>query len=328
MELMTVSEVSKNFSISTRMLRYYEEVGLIESCRKENYAYRVYDDNAVKRLQNIIVLRKLRIPVKQIAIILDDYEQVQALSILRENIMELEEEITALSTIREILSVFVLHLDESVQMKVHLDLLENSELIDVVNALSLSKSNLREEHSMSDLNKAHESIQKLTDKEVRVIYIPPSKVAAIHCVSDLPEADCIGHLKKFITENQLDKIKPDFRVFGFNNDTQNAHGYEHWVTIPKDMEVKEPFVEKCICGGLYCAHMIPMGAFEEWKWLYEWVASSKEYDFDWRAPEHMMGGMLEEHLNYINIYQNSMEQLDKTMQLDLLIPIKKSGAIE
>ncbi len=66
MELQTISQVSRDYGISTRMLRYFEQAGLILSLRKDNYAYRVYDQNAVNRLRQIIVLRKLRVPVKQI----------------------------------------------------------------------------------------------------------------------------------------------------------------------------------------------------------------------------------------------------------------------
>ena len=51
MELQTISQVSKTYGVSVRMLRYYEEEGLIESKRKEGYAYRAYDEAAIKRLQ-------------------------------------------------------------------------------------------------------------------------------------------------------------------------------------------------------------------------------------------------------------------------------------
>ncbi|HAZ22484.1 MAG TPA: MerR family transcriptional regulator, partial [Firmicutes bacterium] len=53
MELMTISEVTKAFNVTTRMLRYYDEIGLLPSARKENYSYRVYDESAVRRLQQI-----------------------------------------------------------------------------------------------------------------------------------------------------------------------------------------------------------------------------------------------------------------------------------
>lgn len=71
MNLTTISEISKNFDISTRTLRYYEKIGLLQSSKKEGYAYRTYDEEAITRLQQIIILRKLRIPLKQIIEILD-----------------------------------------------------------------------------------------------------------------------------------------------------------------------------------------------------------------------------------------------------------------
>ncbi|MEG0661630.1 MAG: MerR family transcriptional regulator [Anaerorhabdus sp.] len=41
----TITQVSKSLGISTRMLRYYEQVGLISSYKKDDYAYRMYDEN-------------------------------------------------------------------------------------------------------------------------------------------------------------------------------------------------------------------------------------------------------------------------------------------
>ena len=61
MNLVTISELSRQMNISTRALRYYEQVGLIESVKKDGYAYRTYDEATVVRLQQILVLRKLRI---------------------------------------------------------------------------------------------------------------------------------------------------------------------------------------------------------------------------------------------------------------------------
>ena len=38
MELYTINQVSKLYGISTRMLYYYEKIGLISSLRKSEYA--------------------------------------------------------------------------------------------------------------------------------------------------------------------------------------------------------------------------------------------------------------------------------------------------
>lgn len=68
MQTMTISEVSRMYNVSTRMLRYYEKAGLLSSLHKQDYAYRIYDEEAVNRLRQIIMLRKLRIPLKQIPV--------------------------------------------------------------------------------------------------------------------------------------------------------------------------------------------------------------------------------------------------------------------
>ncbi|MDD3335402.1 MAG: effector binding domain-containing protein [Eubacteriales bacterium] len=323
MEGMTVSEVSRRYSVSTRMLRYYEKIGLLQSGRREEYAYRMYDETAVRRLQILLILRKLRIPLKQIAVILDDGEQLKTLTILQENLKELDDELAALGTVRDILDGLATRLEERIRKSIRLDLLADGELASLAQSLSLSPMSIAEEKNMDDLNKANAVLKKLTDKEVRIIHVAPVTVAAVHRVSDSPEADCLAALRKMILECRLCERKPDFRVFGFNHDVDGVHGYEHWITVPDDLELPAPFVKKHYGGGLYGAHMIPMGAFEEWKWLYEWAQSSEEYEIDWRAPECMMGGMLEEHLNFIHIFDNDMDTLDQIMQLDLLVPIRK-----
>lgn len=58
MELKTIREVSLDYGVSRRMLCYYEEIGLIKSSSKDDYAYRVYDENAIQWLQQIILRDK------------------------------------------------------------------------------------------------------------------------------------------------------------------------------------------------------------------------------------------------------------------------------
>ena len=148
MELQTVSEVSKTFGISTRMLRYYEQIGLLESSRKENYSYRVYDENAVRRLRQIILLRKLRIPVKQIKDILENQEITEAIiKVFRQNIGELNKEINDLSVIRDILNDFVGMLKTKANIKTAFDLLDDESVSNVISSLKLPKNHIKEESS-------------------------------------------------------------------------------------------------------------------------------------------------------------------------------------
>lgn len=327
MYLMTIGEVSRSFNISTRTLRYYEQINLIKSQKKENYAYRTYDEDTVRRLQQIIVLRKLRIPLKQIKFIFEDAEQSHIVEIFQENISELDIEISALTTIKSILESLVSRLNENQKINIKLDLLHDDYILKIVEPLSLTKINFKEEKSMEELNKASESLNKLSDKEVRIIYLPPATIASIHCVGAVPEIESANLLRQFITETKLYEIKPDFRHYGFNNPNGSMpdgsdHGYERWLTIPDNYEVKPPFTKRQFAGGLYCAYMIPMGSFDEWFKLYEWAQNNDKYELNFK-DEVTERECMEEHLNYINKFMLSPD--DASIQIDLLLPIKEKN---
>lgn len=326
MDMMTISEVSKQLQISTRMLRYYEKTGLIESRRIPGYSYRVYDETALRQLRQIMVLRKLRIPVKQIAVILQDETQRRTLDILQENLAQLEEEIQAMAALRSVLNILVSRLDENIRKKADPEILKDGELVEMIHMLKPPKTTLKEEVSMGDLMKAEKALEAKMD--IRIVYLPPATVASYCCVRENPEDEAGAQIYAFIRENDLPVLKPDFRLYGFNNPSpgpgESVYGYEFWATIPEDMEVQAPFVKKRFAGGLYAAHCIKMGDFHEWATFVEALQKSEEYEPDWREPEGM-GGCLEEELNiYNNIQDPSRRGAD---QLDLLTPIKKRGSV-
>ncbi len=324
MQGMTISEVSKRYRVSTRMLRYYEQFGLIESYRRENYAYRMYDEATLMRLRQIVILRKLRIPLKQIRVILQSPEAVTAVEVFRRNLAEIDEQITALTTIRSILSRFLEELNKTAQVSVHKLLTSDDALLASIESLSYANLNTMEDKTMDDLKKAEKSLEKLTD--VRIIRLPPSAVASAHYIGEEPEAYVSEIIDKFVREYDLCRVKPDLRNYGFNHpnpsDESGAHGYEMWVTIPEDMEVPAPLTKRYFEGGLYAAHMIPMGNFHEWEWLLDWVKGHEKYDFagDMSDQQHMCG-LLEEQLNYVTHVNQGVNPED--LQLDLLMPIKE-----
>lgn len=322
--MQSISVVSKLFNISVRTLRYYEQIGLIKSERKDESAYRFFSESTVKRIQQIVILRKLRISLKEISEILARENVMYTIEAFERNLIEIVDEITALSTIKSIIQSFVEKLCVS---NIEFNLLDDDSLLEIVDSLTTSKINFKEEKTMDDLNKANEKLTKLTDRDVRIVYLPPATMAAYQYVGNEPEMHCNEVLDKFVRETGLVQVKPDLRHFGFNApnpvDDTGYHGYEMWVTIPDDMEVPEPILKKRFEGGLYAAHMIPFGAFEEWGWLCDWVHNNSKYESNSGIRGHeCQWGMLEEHLNYINhIHLPNSEP--EGMQLDLLHPIKE-----
>jgi DNA-binding transcriptional MerR regulator len=214
MELQTISQVSKQFKVSTRALRYYEQIGLIQSTMKEDYSYRTYDEGAILRLKQIIVLRKLRIPLKSIAEILLTENTALAIEVFQQNLNEIGDEITALTTIKSIIQSFI----ERLNLKnAKLQLLDDESLLEIVDFLTTSKINFKEDKTMDDLIKADEKLKKLTDRNVRIVYLPPSDVAAYQYEGDDPEMHVNQIMDAFVRENNLTAIKPDLRHFGFNS---------------------------------------------------------------------------------------------------------------
>ena len=323
MELQTIGQVSKLFNISTRTLRYYEQIGLIKPEKNNENSYRVYDANDISKLHQIIILRKLRIPLKQIAEIIKSSDAKAAIEIFTHNLSEIDSEITALSSIRNVLEAFIKRLNIKGDK---LMLLEDESLLEIVDSLTITNIKFKEEKVVENLNQAEQKLNKLTDRDVRIVYLPPSDVAAYQYEGDEPEAHVGDVMNTFVIKSNLTEIKPDIRQYGFNapnpEDGEEHHGYEVWVTIPDNFDVPAPIMKKHFEGGLYAARMIPFGAFEEWGWLFEWVMNNDKYEYrgDWN-PENMFGN-LEETLNYVNRVHNQDLGISG-LQLDLLIPIKE-----
>ena len=149
-ELFSISQVSKAYDISSRMLRYYENAGLLKSSRNKDNDYRLYDSAALKRVQQIIILRKLQIPVKQINVIVDNPDAVTVIDIFRKNISELDSEITALSTIKLILDKFMRELEKKAGFSLNLDFLGDDSVLKLTGGLSMIQRNVKESITMID----------------------------------------------------------------------------------------------------------------------------------------------------------------------------------
>lgn len=68
----TVKEISNITGISVRTLHYYDEIGLLEPTDKSDAGYRLYDDKALERLQQILFFREFDIPLKEIKAVMEN----------------------------------------------------------------------------------------------------------------------------------------------------------------------------------------------------------------------------------------------------------------
>ena len=70
----TVKEVSQLTGISIRTLRYYDEIGLLKPIRISENQYRLYDDKALEKLQEIMFFKEMDIPLETIKKLLENPE--------------------------------------------------------------------------------------------------------------------------------------------------------------------------------------------------------------------------------------------------------------
>lgn len=68
---MTVHEVSKQTGVSVRTLHYYDEIGLLPPAKYTEAGYRIYDEESLKRIQQILFFRELEFPLREIKEMLD-----------------------------------------------------------------------------------------------------------------------------------------------------------------------------------------------------------------------------------------------------------------
>ena len=106
-ELIKIRDVTTRYSISARTLRYYEDMGLIKSIRSDDYAYRLYDEAALKRLEQILILRRLNVSIKDIQRIFSSSGSEVVLEVLGKKVDDIDEEISLLHELKDIVLEFI-----------------------------------------------------------------------------------------------------------------------------------------------------------------------------------------------------------------------------
>lgn len=96
--MMTVHEVSQISGVSIRALHHYDKIGLLPATEVTDAGYRMYDDTALERLQQILLFKELQFTLKEIKAILDspDFDrgrvleqQIQLLELRKEHLQNL-----------------------------------------------------------------------------------------------------------------------------------------------------------------------------------------------------------------------------------------------
>jgi DNA-binding transcriptional MerR regulator len=86
----TVQQLARLAGVSTRTLRYYDEIGLLKPARINSSGYRIYGQNEVDMLQQILFYRELGMSLEEIRAIITapSFNAAQALKEHRQKLLE------------------------------------------------------------------------------------------------------------------------------------------------------------------------------------------------------------------------------------------------
>lgn len=293
------------YGISSRTLRYYEEIGLIVSMREPNNSKRLYNQEMLRRLELILLLKQLNFSVKDISGVVLAADMSTTIGVFCKKLGEVQRDICNLSTLKELLERYL----ELLQAKGYSKGNAISLLLDNSKAINLDVAAVIRTEEMSaemEESRGMDNLVKLEDDQVRFIELKPMKVAYYHTTAgNQPEDEAWNVLYAWVKEKGLDQVAAT-RYFGFNNPGErNEHGYEMWAVVSDDVEPSGKVGIKQVDGGLYAvSSLYGLDIPDAWKRLSEWIQSSK-YE---AGPNQWM----EEHFLF-----NGDMYINETFQLDL-----------
>ncbi|MEP2531251.1 Cu(I)-responsive transcriptional regulator [Shimia sp.] len=108
---MNIGEVAKRSGLTSKTIRYYEDIGFITPCRSDN-GYRDFDDRDLHRLAFIGRARSLGFTIENCRALLELYADQQRASadvkrVAQENLREIDAKIAGLQDMRSTLSQLI-----------------------------------------------------------------------------------------------------------------------------------------------------------------------------------------------------------------------------
>jgi len=267
LELVRINEVVDSFGISSRTLRYYEEVGLLWSNHPDNKTQRYYDAAAIERLKQIIILRKLQIPVKDIIKIFESENTAALIKAFMDKLESLDTEISALSELRIIVDDFL-----------HKMLMNGIKKISTITLLyeetekRLVEAEKSESVTLEKLSEISRAALRLHD--VRVIRLPPVRVLT----SRLKTGQIEGLDEKLFAKYGFIP-NPGFRNCFFRKEPNGE--WIMLIKIPDDYENATEYTTEDFPGGLYAIATSFMADMDDtFILLKEWVNKSEDYELN------------------------------------------------
>ncbi len=299
MRLIKITDLSIQLGLSSRTLRYYEEVGLITSIRPQFEKYRYYDEQNVQRLQQIMILRKMQIPIKDIMRIYDSREMLDITQVFVDRLSEIDRKVTALSELKRIINDFLNRMIEKG--------------IRHISALPLLYEEMDKQLTVQE-SMGMEQLSKVSENFIRPLDVSIAELPRMRVLS--------SYLKADPQNSDTDAFSHYIQMNGIKTDYHGSFEYwenEHDVMISKiadDFVNDSCFADYFFDGGLFAAANIYLDddINQLFRSLIKNFDENKFYQIDYTPDGSLRHAAMTENL----ISPNERRQL-----VTLYVPVKK-----
>ena len=306
--LVKITELSSQLGLSSRSLRYYEQMGLISSVRPAFEKYRFYNAENIERLKQIMVLRKMQIPVKDILRIYENESMSVVVETFINRIHAIDDEIGALAELKRITSEFLQTMQKNGVTKISaLPLLyeEMDKQIELIEE--------REPVTYHELTDISERLTKSSDPAI--ISLP-----AMHVVSSfLKEKPNNSDTDKFWRWLQQQNIGTAAPGRHERFEYQTEAGDVMIQRVPDDFENGSEYLDFVFDGGLFASINVYLDEDlgERFRSIVKSFDDNKYYQIDYQNDGE---------LRHPTLLENLISPDDKRELVSLLVPVKKRMA--
>jgi DNA-binding transcriptional MerR regulator/GNAT superfamily N-acetyltransferase len=313
--MLKIRDVAIRYNVTARTLRYYEDVGLINSLRSDDYAYRLYDEEAIKRLEQILLLRKLDISVKDIARIFSASNLDVLLDVLHQKADHIQDEVVLLNELKAAVLSFIQEI-KKVDFQQAQEVKQLYQRATEIEERLAQAQDAAPEKSISRMMELTEQLENLSD--VRVFSLPVCRMAS----SGLDTGPLLvegGKLERFSRWfNEADKQRRDqFFARDFMWYDPQSRGTVWWYALERDMEEPDGFETVDFEGGLYASAVSRDEDDSDGQRVYRgikrWVEHSECFELDERPDHYTM---------YHIIGTPQIKEAMGYSQLEIYVPIR------
>lgn len=126
-DLKSIGEVAKELGITTRTLRFWDEVGIIEASPRSTGSNRFFTPYMVRRIKFIIKLKELGLSIKEMQHLYEYYGHAkrtdkmipQLVALLDKHMRQIDEKIARLTSLRQDIANYRAHIVERTENTTH-----------------------------------------------------------------------------------------------------------------------------------------------------------------------------------------------------------------